>query len=120
MPRLRSTAFNAGYMFGLQGQRRDRRLVSNAVAIWFMYYNFCRVHSTLRVTPAMEAGISDHVWTIEELCAQLPQMASATKRIDRGLILKKRLARRQASSKNIARTNGCSRTLIKLEKSNAI
>lgn len=29
-----------------------------AVALWFMYYNFCRVHSTLRVTPAMEAGIS--------------------------------------------------------------
>src|SRR5439155_23742527 len=33
-----------------------------AVAIWFMYYNFGRVHQTLRVTPAMEAGISDHVW----------------------------------------------------------
>jgi hypothetical protein len=32
-----------------------------AVAIWFMYYNFCRVHTTLRVTPAMEAGISNHV-----------------------------------------------------------
>ncbi len=38
-----------------------------AVALWFMYYNFCRVHQTLRVTPAMEAGISNHVWTIEEL-----------------------------------------------------
>lgn len=38
-----------------------------AVALWFMYYNFCRVHQTLRVTPAMEAGISTHVWTIEEL-----------------------------------------------------
>jgi hypothetical protein len=39
-----------------------------AVALWFMYYNFCRVHSTLRVTPAMESGLSNHVWTIEELC----------------------------------------------------
>jgi IS1 family transposase len=38
-----------------------------AVALWFMYYNFCRVHQTLRVTPAMEAGISDHPWTVEEL-----------------------------------------------------
>jgi hypothetical protein len=38
--------------------------------------------------PAMEAGISDHVWTIEELCCLLPEMASATKRIDKGLILK--------------------------------
>ena len=42
-----------------------------AVALWFMYYNFCRVHQTLRVTPAMEAGISNHVWTIEELVGLL-------------------------------------------------
>jgi hypothetical protein len=32
-----------------------------------MHYNFCRVHKTLRVTPAMEAGLSDHIWEIEEL-----------------------------------------------------
>jgi IS1 family transposase len=38
-----------------------------AVALWFMYYNFCRIHQTLRVTPAMEAGIASHAWTIEEL-----------------------------------------------------
>jgi transposase-like protein/IS1 family transposase len=38
-----------------------------AVALHFAYYNFCRVHSSLRVTPAMEAGIADHVWTIQEL-----------------------------------------------------
>jgi hypothetical protein len=42
-----------------------------AVAFWFMYYNFCRVHQTLRVTPAMESGISAHVWTVEELAALL-------------------------------------------------
>jgi len=42
-----------------------------AVALWFMYYNFCRVHQTLRVTPAMEVGISNHVWTIEELVGLL-------------------------------------------------
>jgi len=38
-----------------------------AVALYFMYYNFCRVHQTLRVTPAMEAGIADHVWSLEEI-----------------------------------------------------
>ena len=42
-----------------------------AVALWFMYYNFCRIHQTLRVTPAMEAGISNHVWGIEELISLL-------------------------------------------------
>ena len=38
-----------------------------AVALHYMHYNFARVHQTLRVTPAMEAGISDHVWTLEEI-----------------------------------------------------
>lgn len=37
------------------------------LALHYMHYNFCRVHQTLRVTPAMEAGIADHVWEIEEL-----------------------------------------------------
>ena len=41
------------------------------VALYFMYYNFGRVHQTLRVTPAMEAGIADHVWSIEELVGLL-------------------------------------------------
>jgi transposase-like protein/IS1 family transposase len=36
-------------------------------ALQFAYYNFCRVHSTIKVTPAMEAGVTDHIWTIEEL-----------------------------------------------------
>src|SRR5213078_1874054 len=38
-----------------------------AVAFYAMYYNFVRIHKTLRVTPAMEAGLSDHVWELEEL-----------------------------------------------------
>jgi IS1 family transposase len=37
------------------------------VALHYMHYNFCRIHKTLRVTPAMEAGITDHVWSLEEL-----------------------------------------------------
>jgi len=40
-----------------------------------MYYNFCRIHQTLRVIPAMEAGLCDHVWSIEELVALLEQKA---------------------------------------------
>jgi IS1 family transposase len=42
---------------------------AHAVALHFMYYNFGRIHKTLRVTPAMEAGVSDHVWTLEEIAA---------------------------------------------------
>jgi hypothetical protein len=38
-----------------------------AVALHFAYYNFCRVHKSLRITPAMQAGLTDHVWTIAEL-----------------------------------------------------
>lgn len=61
------------------GMRRMTRLTNGfskkwenldaAYALWFVYYNFCRVHQTLRVTPAMEAGITDHIWTIAELSA---------------------------------------------------
>jgi IS1 family transposase len=39
----------------------------HAAAIYFAYYNFCRVHQTLRVTPAMEAGLTDHIWSLPEL-----------------------------------------------------
>jgi IS1 family transposase len=38
-----------------------------AVALHFAFYNLCRVHSSLRITPAMQAGVSDHVWNFEEL-----------------------------------------------------
>jgi hypothetical protein len=42
-----------------------------AVALYFMHYNFGRVHQTLRVTPAMETGVSDHVWSVEEIVGLL-------------------------------------------------
>jgi len=61
------------------GMRRFTRLTNgfskkvenhgHAVALHFMHYNFCRVHKTLRVTPAMEAGLTDHVWSLDELVA---------------------------------------------------
>jgi hypothetical protein len=41
--------------------------VDNAIALRYMHYNFARIHKTLRVTPAMEAGISDHVWELDEI-----------------------------------------------------
>lgn len=48
-----------------------------AVAIYFAYYNFCRVHQTLRVTPAMEAGLTNHVWSVGELLQLIaPKVAS--------------------------------------------
>lgn len=61
------------------GMRRFTRLTNgfskkvenleHAVSLHFMHYNFARIHKTLRVTPAMEAGISDHVWSLEEIAA---------------------------------------------------
>jgi len=59
------------------GMRRFTRLTNafskkvenleHNVALYFMHYNFAKIHGSLRVTPAMEAGISDHVWTLEEI-----------------------------------------------------
>jgi IS1 family transposase/transposase-like protein len=40
-----------------------------ACALHFAYYNFCRIHKSLRVTPAMEAGLADHIWSLRELLA---------------------------------------------------
>jgi hypothetical protein len=59
------------------GMRRFTRLtnafskkvenLAHAVSLHFMHYNFCRVHQTLRTTPAVAAGVADHVWTLEEV-----------------------------------------------------
>ena len=49
----------------------------HAVALHFMHYNFARVHQTLRVTPAMEAQVADHVWTIREIVEMAEGMALA-------------------------------------------
>lgn len=63
------------------GMRRFTRLTNGfskkvenleaAVALHFMHYNFCRIHQTLRVTPAMAAGISDHPWEVADVVALL-------------------------------------------------
>lgn len=59
------------------GNRRLTRLTNgfskkvenleHSVSLHFMHYNFARIHKTLRVTPAMAAGVSDHVWSLEEI-----------------------------------------------------
>jgi hypothetical protein len=54
-----------------------------AVALHFMHYNFCRIHKTLKVTPAMKAGLTDHDWSIEELCDLLPEPAVSKSTIER-------------------------------------
>ncbi len=38
-----------------------------AIALYFAWYNFCRIHSTIRVTPAMQSGLTNHVWNFQEL-----------------------------------------------------
>ena len=48
-----------------------------AVSLHYMFYNFARIHQTLRVTPAMEAGVADHVWSLEEIADLQPQDAPA-------------------------------------------
>jgi hypothetical protein len=42
-----------------------------AIALHYMHYNFCRIHQTLRVTPAMAAGVTDRVWDVEDIAALL-------------------------------------------------
>jgi hypothetical protein len=39
------------------------------IALHYMHYNFARIHKTLRVTPAMEAGVADHVWELDEIAS---------------------------------------------------
>ena len=47
-------------------------MLAYSIAITFMYHNFVRIHQTLKATPAMKAGVSDHKWSIEELVDLLP------------------------------------------------
>ncbi len=68
------------------GMRRFTRLTNGfskkfgnhvaAIALHFLHYNFCRIHQTLRVTPAMAAGVTDHAWEIEEIVALLDAPAA--------------------------------------------
>ena len=69
------------------GMRRFTRLTNGfskkiqnhitMVAIHAVYYNFARIHKTLRITPAMACGLSDHVWTLEEIVMMADHYAPA-------------------------------------------
>jgi len=61
---------------------------AHAVALHYMQYNFCRIHQSLRVTPAMESGLTDHVWSVEELIALMPKPAVGSFKADRELLRK--------------------------------
>ena len=69
-----------------------------AVSLHFMHYNFCRVHQTLGVTPAMAAGVSDHVWTLSELVDLLAEAEATPTR--RGSYSKTRAVKRAAEISN--------------------
>ncbi len=48
----------------------------HALALYFAFYNFCRIHKTLRVTPAMAAGITDRLWSLDDIVAKIDAMAA--------------------------------------------
>ena len=45
----------------------------HAISLYFMFYNFCKIHKSLRVTPAMEAGVSATLWEISDIVALIPE-----------------------------------------------
>ncbi|MBA3896559.1 MAG: IS1 family transposase [Sphingomonadaceae bacterium] len=51
----------------------------HALALYFAFYNFCRIHKTLRVSPAMAAGITDRLWSLDDIVAKIDAMAPAPK-----------------------------------------
>jgi len=63
---------------------------AHAVALHYMHYNFCRVHQSLRVTPAMEAGLASTPWKVDDLIALLPKPVVKSSKYD-GEILRRAL-----------------------------
>ena len=51
----------------------------HALALYFAFYNFCRIHKSLRVTPAMAAGITDRLWSMDDIVAKMDELAPAPK-----------------------------------------
>jgi IS1 family transposase len=59
------------------GFSKKLKMHAHSVALHFAYYNFCKTHQTLRVTPAIEAGLSDHVWSLDDLVGLMTSSASS-------------------------------------------
>ena len=53
---------------------RNAQNHAHAVALHYMHYNFCRTHETLRVTPAMEAGVTDHFWNVSDVVELIEEL----------------------------------------------
>lgn len=51
----------------------------HALALYFAFYNFCRIHKSLRISPAMAAGITDRLWSMEDIVAKIDELAPAPK-----------------------------------------
>ena len=74
---LKAHGHRPGYVVKQVGEKAvnafSKKVENHAadIALYFMYYNFGRIHQTLRVTPAMEAGVANHVWSVEEIVALL-------------------------------------------------
>ena len=60
--------------------------LGHAIALHFMFYNYARIHQSLRVTPAMEAGLSDHVWSLEEIASLSDAATSQTPKLDKNTV----------------------------------
>jgi IS1 family transposase len=52
----------------------------HALALYFVFYNFCRIHKSLRTSPAMAAGVSDRLWSLEDVVAKIDEMVPAPAR----------------------------------------
>lgn len=96
-PKHVSTSFVERQNLTLRMQNRRFTRLTNAhskkvdnhrhmVALHYMFYNYCRPHGTLRCTPAQKAGLSDHIWSIEELCALMPKPMVRTSKIEQELL----------------------------------
>ena len=87
-PKHISTSYSERQNLNIRmGNRRMTRLTNafskkaanheHMMAIYFMHYNFVRIHQTLRVTPAMAAGVTDKLWGLEDMAALLDKPAPA-------------------------------------------
>jgi hypothetical protein len=58
------------------GFSKEVENLRHAVSLYAVHYNFCLIHQTLRVTPAMEAGLSNHIWDVDEVVRLIDNSAS--------------------------------------------
>ncbi len=73
LPVFLAARFKVVTQFGFAGHGGKRKVENHkrAIGLHYMYYNFARIHQALRLTPAMEVGVKDHVWAVEEIAGLL-------------------------------------------------